>query len=309
MGLPDRQNPMMPIVKITVLLCASLALIACGSHVLNSGRSQVPEKAEGMLRLASMNVHYIILSKEQGPWSVADWERRKKPMDAAFKAIAPDVMGFQEMESFARSDASGVNLTLDYLLEQNPDYAAGAVGDWQEFPSTQPILYRKDRFNLLDQGWFFFSDTPDVIYSRTFNGSYPAFASWVKLQGADGAFYVFNVHFEYKSRSNRLKSAALVASRIAPLIAKSEKVLLVGDTNARAGARTMKVLEAPGLRFALSKGATYHLNKGLNLFSAIDHIGTSEGISIEGNAGILRQKFFNEWPSDHYPIYVDARLN
>jgi hypothetical protein len=66
-----------------------------------------------------------------------------------------DVVGFQEMESFGRRSAPA-NLTLDYLRDQNPDYAVAAAGDPTEFPNTQPILYRADRLSLRDEGWFFF---------------------------------------------------------------------------------------------------------------------------------------------------------
>jgi endonuclease/exonuclease/phosphatase family metal-dependent hydrolase len=287
-----------------------MSLVACGLHVANSGQTPPTPAAPGTTRIASLNAHYIILGQATGDWSVGDWDRRKGAMDAAVKAIAPDIIAFQEMESFARGDDGSVNLARDYLLAQNPGYAAGASGDWRTFPSTQPIFYRTDTFRLLDQGWFFFSDTPDVIYSRTFNGSYPAFASWVQLAPRDGGppLRVVNVHFEYNSRSNRLKSADLVAARIKPWIDGGEAVVLAGDLNARTGAATQDILAAAGLSFAPVAGATYHFNRGINLFSAIDHIGTTANISPRGAAVVVRQKFGGAWPSDHYPLYLDVVL-
>ena len=61
-------------------------------------------RTEAALRIASYNVHYIRLDKETGAWSVGDWERRKGPLDSAFKALRADVVAFQEMESFQRGD-------------------------------------------------------------------------------------------------------------------------------------------------------------------------------------------------------------
>ena len=283
------------------------ALVACAPQpgVL------APRSADA-LRVAIYNVHYIILNKPTGAWSVADWDRRKGPMDRAFKAVDPDIIGFQEMESFAGHNGSdgNLNLTLDWLLAQNPGYAAAAVGDYRDFPSTQPILYRRARISLADQGWFFFSDTPEAIYSRTFNGSFPAFASWARLTdrvtGKDVT--VFNVHFEYKSASNRRLSAELVASRIAPLIAAGERVVLLGDLNARAGSQTQDVLAGAGLSFLPVQGATYHFNQGINLFGAIDHIGIAGAIAPVGAPVVLRQKFAEEWPSDHYPVIADIMV-
>lgn len=288
----------------------ALGLVACVQHQRNSGEATVRPGPANSLRLASYNVHYIILSKATGAWSVGDWDARKAPMDQAFKAVGADVMAFQEMESFAHGDDGSVNLTLGYLLAHNPEYKAAAVGDHYVFPSTQPILYRDAKLRVLDQGWFFFSTTPEVIYSPTFNGSYPAFASWAKFAPKAGGkpFTVFNVHFEFKSASNRRLSAALVQERMAPLLARGETVVLMGDLNARLGSRIVTGFEATGLRFAPIAGATYHLNRGLNLFGAIDHIATSAGMTLAGSPVVLRQKFGGRWPSDHYPIYADYLL-
>ena len=288
---------------------AILLLAACGGQ-RPASLGPVPD---GALRLATYNVHYIILNRPDGAWSVGDWDKRKGPMDAAFKAIGPDLIAFQEMESFAGGgDAnSDVNLARDWLLDRNPGYAAAASGDPADFPSTQPILYRTDRLELLDQDWFFFSDTPDVIYSRTFNGSFPAFAATTTFRDRTSGkrFHVFNMHFEYKSGSNRLRSAELVAARAAPLISAGERVIVTGDMNARAGSKTLKILENAGVTFLDVRGATYHFNRGIGLFGAIDHIGLSKGIAPTGPPVVIRDKFEGGWPTDHYPVIADVTLN
>lgn len=287
-----------------------LGLAACVQQQRNGGEAVVQPPPENSLRFASFNVHYIILSKATGAWSVGDWDARKAPMDLAFKAVGADVMAFQEMESFAHGDDGSTNLTLDYLLAQNTGYKAAAVGDHRSFPSTQPIFYRDAKLRVLDQGWFFFSETPDVIYSRTFNGSYPAFATWVKFapNGGGTPFTVFNMHFEFKSASNRRLSAALVQERMAPLLARGETVVLMGDLNARLGSSIVEGFEATGLRFAPVEGSTYHLNRGMNLFGAIDHIATTAEMRLAAPPVVLRQRFGGRWPSDHYPIYADYLL-
>ena len=144
------------IVKGLGALVAALVLVACGLQVANGGRGELPGRAEGTLRVATLNVHYIRLGSAEGPWSVADWERRKLPLSDAVAAISPDLMAFQEMESFGRGDTAGVNLTLDHLLKTLPDLRAAAVGDPESFPITQPILYRAGRLEPVEQGWFFF---------------------------------------------------------------------------------------------------------------------------------------------------------
>ncbi len=291
-----------------VLVLAVLAVIA--TVVRNSAGQPLADKPHGAIRIATHNVHYIVLGRQAGRWSVADWDRRKGPLDAAFKAIAADVVAFQEMESFGGGHSSDVNLALDWLLERNPAYAAAAVGDPRAFPSTQPILYRKDRFSLVDQGWYFFSETPDVLYSRTFNGSYPAFASWAVLRESDTGrdLRVVNVHFDYRSRTNRLRSADLVAERTAPLVAGGEALVVVGDLNAWHGTRTMRTIASAEVEFLPVHGSTYHFDRGLNLLGPIDHIALGPGLAPAGAPVVVRERFGPVWPSDHYPVVADVRL-
>jgi len=298
------------IVKLLALFTViCLTVVAC-QVVRNSGETPLPTPVAEATRVATYNVHYIIMGAATGPWSRGDWDRRRGPLDLAFKAIDADVIAFQEMESFSRGDESRDNLALDWLLERNPGYAAAAVGDPSAFPSTQPILYRTDRLDMLDQGWFFFSDTPDVIYSRTFNDSFPAFASWAQFRdrGTGADFRVLNVHTDYATQSNRLRSIALTAERAAPWIAAGETVLLAGDLNARLGDRGVEILQEAGFTFAPVKGATYHFNRGLNLFGAIDHLAWFGAVAPLGPPVVLRQRFEGEWPTDHYPVIIDLRF-
>ena len=268
-----------------------------------------PGPTPDTLRVATHNVHYIWVGRETGAWSVGDWEERKESLDLAFKALEADVIGFQEMESFSRGSVQPSNLTLDWLTTRNPEYGVAAANDPAVFPSTQPILYRTARLRMVDEGWFFFSDTPDVLYARTYNGSYPAFASWATFEDRKTArqFTVVNVHFDFSSGSNRLKSAELVAARIRPRIEVGETVFVVGDINASAASRTARILKETGLVFTPVTGSTYHWNRGLNVTPAIDHLAVTPDIEAIGDATVLRRQFANDWPSDHYPVLVDFR--
>lgn len=301
----------MRLLKISFSFVIVCVLAVGCQMVRNSRDGPVQPTTSDALRIATYNVHYIILSKETGPWSVGDWDRRKGPLDSAFKEIDADVIAFQEMESFGGRSGTDVNLTLDWLLENNSEYGAAAVGNPSIFPSTQPILYRRNRLELLDQGWFFFSETPDVIYSRTFNGSYPAFATWAMFRElrTNKTFRAINVHTDFRSQTNRLRSIKLVAERIAPWAASGETLFVVGDFNARLNDDAVQVLQDAGVTFVPVKGSTYHLNLGLNLFGAIDHIGTIGPARLASDPVVMRRRFDGEWPTDHYPVVADFVLS
>ncbi len=292
-----------------VLLCLVILVTGC-QMVRHSRGPLLASPASGSLRIATYNVHYILLSREEGTWGTSHWEARKVPLDKAFKSLNADIVAFQEMESFAGGNDDTKNLTRSWLVENNPDYSVAAVGPWQSFPSTQPLFYLHAKYRVLDQGWFFFSDTPDVIYAHTYNGSYPAFASWVQFEDSKSlsSFYVVNIHTDYKSRENRRKSIALVAERVRPWVAQNHAVFVTGDFNARTGSELHRMLEAEGFAFAPVRGSTYHFNRGLNLFGAIDHIAHTANAILVQPPAVVREKFGDVWPTDHYPVVADFTL-
>ncbi len=295
------------VLKAVLAIVLGLIGIVIAQHLWQSRGPALTPPPANALRVATWNVHYIAARRTDGRWGLDRWTQRKAPMAAVFAGLQADLVAFQEMETFEGGDDDGVNLARTWLLEANPAYGAAAVGDWRVFPSTQPIFYRKDRFDLTDQGWFFLSDTPDVIYSRTFDGSYPAFLSWAafKDRQTGAAFRVANVHLDYSSRENRTKSIALIADRLAPWIDDGKTVILAGDLNALAGSSLHDRLEQVGLTFVPVKGATYHLDRGLNLFGAIDHIAFAGGLHPVGTPVVYRQNPGPVWPSDHYPVIAD----
>lgn len=298
------------LVRILVISLLVAVLVVGCQNVRNAHGPALTAKPDGATRIATYNVHYIQLVRASGGWSQADWEERKGPLDATVKALDADIIAFQEMETFAGGNEDSNNLTRRWLLSRNQQFEAAAIGDWREFPSTQPIFYRPERFALVDQGWFFFSETPDVIYSRTFNGSYPAFASWAQFRDrrSGSMLRVLNVHLDYSSGENRRRSTDLIVARVGPWIEQGEVVILAGDLNARAGSSLHRMLEATGLTFLPVQGSTFHFDRGLNLFGAIDHIAHSAPIAPLGEPVVLRQRLGETWPTDHYPVIADFSI-
>ncbi len=302
------------LVRFSLYTLAVVSILLCSTYLVLTSRystdDSVPPRSPDAIRVVTYNVHYIAARKATGAWSLADWEQRKEPMRTAITALEADIIGFQEMETFGGTKVTDTNLTLEWLLETHPQYSAGAVGNPVEFPSTQPIFYRTDRFTLEDQGWFFFSLTPDTIYSRTFNGHYPAFASWVQLVDTTTniTFRVLNLHTDFQSFENRMLSLQLVSQRVQPWLENNEAVIVLGDFNAWRGSRVHEYLETIGLTFAPVSGATYHFDRGINLFPAIDHIAYSDSFRLTQKPVVVQQKFESAWPTDHYPVVADFSL-
>ena len=146
-----------------------------------------------------------------------------------------------------------------------------------------------------------------MIYSRTFDGSYPAFASWVDFRRRETGetFRAINLHLDHSSAENRRRSIELVAGRVEDWIAEGRAVILAGDLNARLGSSLHERLERAGLSFLPVAGATYHFDIGLNLYGAIDHLAHSAQFAPAGAPMVMRERLGAKWPADHYPVVAD----
>lgn len=250
-------------------------------------------------RAATFNIHYIT-----DPDGLPKWEARQDAVTAVLKAMDADIIGFQEMETFAGGKFNSVNRQRDWILRTVPGYAAAAIGDPASFPSTQPVFYRKDRFEVLDQGWFFYSQTPDVIYSRSFDGGFDYYTVTIRFRDrlSGKALTVFNVHTDIRSAGNRKRAIIMIAERAQKLVDAGEPVLLLGDFNALWFGANMKVLEGIGLSGTRLSRPTYHFGVGAGITPAIDHILHGPGLLRIGEAEIHKTRANGAYPSDHFPV-------
>jgi endonuclease/exonuclease/phosphatase family metal-dependent hydrolase len=290
---------------INLLLTGGVALgVGTPSEDAGTGAGGRTETPEGTLVVGSLNIHYVAEGQRR-----LDWQERKGAVAAAIREGNPDIMAFQEMETFEGGHFSDRNVQLNFLREQFPEYRFAAVGDPRVYPFTQPIMYRRERFDQLEQGFFFFSPTPDEIYADPWKGRYPAFASWARFvdRRSGSRFYLYNLHFDYQSRENRLRSAGLVARRVRERDHPQEGVLVVGDFNAPRFFRPPRIVAEAGLEVAETTGSTVHFFRGINILPAIDHLLFSEHFEHRSTR-VLRRRFQGTWPSDHYPLFVTLAL-
>ncbi|MDA3948644.1 MAG: endonuclease/exonuclease/phosphatase family protein [Spirochaeta sp.] len=310
----------------THLLAFIIAIFVLTGTAVTAGPSITGE--ERTLRVVTFNVHYLVDAKalnrdpeELDP--VMRWNRREAAVVSVLDQTDADIIAFQEMETFAGGHLNRENVQMETLKHAFPNYAFGATGDPGRFPATQPIMYRRDRFTAAGQGFFFFSPTPDAIYSGPWYGRYPSFATWLRLhESATGRdFLVVNVHIDRERYRNQIRSARLTAERTAAVRRGGDTVVVLGDFNAFRFSRVVRIITGElGLQAAPTTGATFHFYRGLDLFPAIDHVlyysaaterrAGSDRAVPDGGIRVIRSEAVRErpggvWPSDHYPIVVD----
>lgn len=254
-----------------------------------------------VLRVGTFNVHYLSSRVPE-----MAWEPRRRGVAEVLRRADADLVAFQEMETFEGGSFNEVNRQREYLDAAFPELDFAATGDPREYPDTQPILYRPERLRLGEQGYFFFSDTPDLLYSRPSNGGHAAFASWARFRDleADRDILVVNVHLDARRLANRLEAAELIVQRLQELCLPGEAVVVLGDFNAPWFFRPVQWVADFGLTIAPTVGATFHFNRGLHLFPAIDHVLAGRGLEPHG-VEVDRSRVDGVFPSDHYPVFAD----
>jgi len=137
------------------------------------------------------------------------WEKRKDFLIDSIKAFDPDLLGTQETLGFQR----------DYLAEKLKQYDVLGVGrdDGREAGEMAALYFKRSRFEKLDGGHFWLSETPDQPGSKGWGAIFPRMVTWVKLQPKDGGqtFVWFNTHLDAFSSRARENGAKLLRQRMA----------------------------------------------------------------------------------------------
>lgn len=265
--------------------------------------------AEAPFRVMSFNIRYGTANDGENHWN-----HRKEFVRDTILAFGPDLLGTQETLDFQR----------DYLAEQLPGYDVFGAGrdDGENQGEMMAIFYRRDRFEKLDGGHFWYSETPSVPGSKAWDSSLPRMASWLKLKDRKNGetLYFFNTHFDHRGQQAREESAKLLRRKIGEIAAKSAAIV-TGDFNAPPdgrvyqnlfGEQSAKVALVDTYRSQHPDGQeTMGTAGGFQIRSRgtrrIDWIACTPHFEIV-SAGIDRTNRDGRTPSDHDPVTSVLKL-
>jgi endonuclease/exonuclease/phosphatase family metal-dependent hydrolase len=252
---------------------------------------------------------------EDGPNA---WPARADLNVATMLRWAPDLVGLQEVQAD----------NLRVFRERLPGYALFQGNNYGDVPPQEwtTILWRADRFDLVDAGELWFSPTPDQP-SSGYGVAYPMGATWVRLRGRSGGSELvhLNTHFEDgpDGELSRRAGARLIVERLDRLQADGADAVVTGDFNCNPGSAPHAAFLAAGFADAhLAAGhadgreSTYHgfegpaysaerYSGGADAYWRIDWVLTrGVGLRTTGCA-IVRDADPPCYPSDHHPVVAD----
>lgn len=262
--------------------------------------ANIPEKSEESVRIVSFNLRCAndIYDSVKG---------RGVLMSAALEQYSADSFGVQEATN------EWLNILSDNLGDE---YAYVAqMRDGKSSSESSAVFYKKDKYDLIDSGTMWLSDTPDEFGSKYTLSFCPRVATWVVLQNKQTgkAYAHINTHLDHILESVRVKQVKVLENKINELKAMGYAVVCTGDFNTKQDAdaynEMSKVLfDSKLIAESSDDGATY-INYGRNALETrpIDFVFVSDNVKVN-RYKIIDEKIDRMYLSDHAGLCVDIEI-
>ena len=198
-------------IKMAVAALVGISMAACSSN----------QKSEPLTEVnwATFNVRYDTPVDLQN-----NWKFRKDSIAKFIKDQDIDILGMQEVYFPMLND----------LKQRLPEYTFVGVGkvDGKNEGAFTPVVFKTDRFELMDSNTFWLSQYPDSIGFVGWDGALTRIATWAKLKDKQNGkiFMAVNTHFDHVGVEARRKSALLIIDKIKEIVGNRPAVL-TGDFN------------------------------------------------------------------------------
>jgi endonuclease/exonuclease/phosphatase family metal-dependent hydrolase len=236
------------------------------------------------------------------------WPYRKDDVAALFRFHRADIFCVQE----------ALPEQMDDLDAAFPDFTFEGVGrdDGKREGEFSAVFYSNKRFNKLDGGTFWLSETPGEC-SFGWDAACRRVCSWVKLEVLETGeiLHVFNTHFDHRGDEARRESAQLILNKIQKISGTGGAVVLCGDFNLPPDSKPIELIRSKLQdAFLVTEQAPYGSVATYHGFTyddppreRIDYVFVSKALKVLRYGGLTDSRdrsFF----SDHLPVLVSIQL-
>ena len=298
----------MKIAKIILGIIFCVALLCCAAYgiytqigAIRFGEitlQKAPEKSEAAIRVMSYNVRCA----NDGEQTITN---RSKVGLAVLEEYLPDSFGVQECTPRWKR-IFAYNLGDKYA---SVGRSRDRFGPFTEYSS---IYYLKDKYNLIDSGTFWLSETPDVPYTKSFDSACTRIASWALLENKETYTHI-NPHLDHVLESTRQAQMEVLIDYVKKVTGDAP-VIMTGDFNDYEGSPVYNVAceifnDTRFVAKDTDTGRTFtkYGEKKEDGTGAIDFIFTPKDAVVD-TYKVIRDTVKGIYPSDHYPIVADIVL-
>lgn len=232
------------------------------------------------------------------------WFYRAPLLLQTLQDAQPDIIGFQEVTPLHKSFLDRTLRGYGSVLQYRDDFI---------LHESCPIYYSESKFELQDKGSFWLSETPDEM-SKDWGAACYRICSYVILteKSSGKQLVVFNTHLDNVSELARINGIRLVLQKIEQF--GGMPCVIMGDLNAEENTETYRAatelfLDAKYQTDDTDSGATYQFYGQALDDENIDYFLISKtGIDVL-QYKVLRATYDDVYPSDHFPIRMEMKLN
>ena len=316
-----------------ILVC-SFAYFATSAAICRGVENHVNSTApRNAIKVGSYNIRLSGVDGSADRGTPNAWKERKEDLVDLIWKLDLDVFGLHEVcpdqAAFLRDKLSSYGFVGEHR-------GADRVSD-----EASPVCYRKSRFDVVDKGTFWLSETPEVPGVIGWGAMCPRVCSYLVLRDrATGKKFCFaNCHTDHKSAEAREKGMLLVVERMKKFGAGAP-IVFTGDHNCREdeapALAVSKVLkDALHISETVPKGSwrtcsgwrwkecEFTISEALRLPVAernaksnakkygvrIDYIYVSDGVRVCDYETVNCSRFGKKlYPSDHFPVVATIGL-
>lgn len=287
-----------------LLIIFTLIQYLIGLHI--SKGAEISPSTPITIRVASYNIRYASANDEK---TGNAWVTRKEHVANLMLDHHFDIVGTQEGDSTQINDLCRLMPAFGFV--------SANYGGKNNKLHTATIFYKKDKFEAIDSGVFWLSETPDVE-SIGWDASDTRLCQWVRFReiATSRTFYFFYTHFYWRKQVSKEKSGPLLAEKLSN-IAHQSPAIVTGDFNSTANSFQIKAIQkiahdafsvsntppkgpkATGFSGGIFKGSPK---------SRIDYIFVSKTIDVLDYTVIDDTYRDNRYPSDHLPVTSTVRF-
>lgn len=237
------------------------------------------------------------------------WDNRKDLIVGQIKFYEPDIFGVQE----------ALPNQMQYLESTLVGFKYVGVGrdDGDNQGEYSAIFYNVSKFNVIESGTFWLSETPDKVtmgWDAVCNRicTYALF----KNKKTKEKFWVFNTHFDHVGKVARMESPKLILEKIKSFNSTHLPVILTGDFNLEPETENIKLFHS---YFDDSKNISeippfgpkgtfngFHFEKPVT--RRIDYIFLSKDDFVVKKHAVLSDSKDCKYPSDHFPVLAELNI-
>jgi endonuclease/exonuclease/phosphatase family metal-dependent hydrolase len=248
------------------------------------------------------------------------WSARRDLCLEVIRAQKPDLVCLQEVLRPQMADLERGLPDFASFGFEGPEMDARQTG--YQNVAKNPILYARDRYELISAGGFWLSETPHLPGSLSWGSARARHVNWVRLRdrASRRQFRVLDTHLDHESQRAREEQIKMILAEAA-LYPPDFPQLLAGDFNAGAANPVVKLAlaagwtnshdAAPGPRDDGNSTHGFLGPKYVPKTEAGRQRGPIDFILTRGPVSTLAWKIVRDsrdgrYPSDHY--FVAARL-